>query len=79
MRLLPERFYRQEARPELLALKNDQQSFESGRHEAYRYYSFSRRFARDPRLSTDERREVNLLFVYVSTPGRGLEVKVLEE
>ena len=37
------------------------------------------RFARDPRLSTDERREVNLLFVYVSTPGRGLEVKVLEE
>jgi len=49
MRLLPERFYRREARPELVALKNDQQSFESGRHEAYRYYNYSRRFARDPR------------------------------
>ena len=43
-----------------------------------RVRTFSRRFARDPRLSPDERREVDLLFVYISTPGRGLEVKVLE-
>ena len=44
-----------------------------------RVRTYSRRFARDPRISADERGEINLLFVYVSTPGRGLEVKVLEE
>lgn len=44
-----------------------------------RVRTFRRRFAWDPRLSPDERREVNLVFVYISSPGRGLEVRVLEE
>jgi anaerobic magnesium-protoporphyrin IX monomethyl ester cyclase len=43
-----------------------------------RVRSFGLHFARDPRRPEEER-DVFLLFVYVTTPGRGLEVKVLED
>ncbi|HEY6871185.1 MAG TPA: DUF4080 domain-containing protein [Geobacteraceae bacterium] len=43
-----------------------------------RVRTFGRHFARDPRRPPGEEREADLLFVYISTPGRGLEVRVLE-
>src|SRR6266567_3112883 len=44
-----------------------------------RLRTFTFRFARDPRRAGEEGGEVRLLFVYIATPGRGLEVRVLEE
>jgi anaerobic magnesium-protoporphyrin IX monomethyl ester cyclase len=44
-----------------------------------RLRTFTGRFARDPRRPGGEVGEVRLLFVYIATPGRGLEVRVLEE
>jgi len=44
-----------------------------------RLRTFTGRFARDPRRPGGEGGEVRLLFVYIATPGRGQEVRVLEE
>jgi hypothetical protein len=44
-----------------------------------RVRTFGRRFVRDPRRPGGEQGGVDLLFVYISTPGKGLEVRVLEE
>jgi anaerobic magnesium-protoporphyrin IX monomethyl ester cyclase len=44
-----------------------------------RLRTFTGRFDRDPRRPDGEGGEVRLLFVYIATPGRGLEVRVLEE
>jgi anaerobic magnesium-protoporphyrin IX monomethyl ester cyclase len=43
-----------------------------------RVRTFRRRFDSDPRRGREGRQEVELLFVYISAPGRGLEVRVLE-
>ena len=44
-----------------------------------RVRSFTFRFDRDPRRPDGEDREVRLQFVYITAPGKGLEVRVLEE
>jgi anaerobic magnesium-protoporphyrin IX monomethyl ester cyclase len=49
-----------------------------GIRQGSRVRTHCRRFAHDPRKSDAEQREVELVFVYVSAPGRGLDVRVLE-
>jgi anaerobic magnesium-protoporphyrin IX monomethyl ester cyclase len=44
-----------------------------------RLRTFSRRFARDPKRPGEKGASRDLLFVYISSPGQGLEVRVLEE
>ena len=43
-----------------------------------RVRTFRRQFASDPRRGQEGMQGVELLFVYISAPGRGLEVRVLE-
>ena len=43
-----------------------------------RVRTYGRRFGRDPRRPEGELGGVDLLFVYISSPGKGLEVRVLE-
>jgi anaerobic magnesium-protoporphyrin IX monomethyl ester cyclase len=43
-----------------------------------RLRTFSRRFARDPRFPSGKNGPCELLFVYITNPGQGLDVRVLE-